>query len=312
MNRSVGCCSNTHAKNFEIILIVGFFFAISILIINFIFTLWWFKLSYPLFIIEIGMLALNAISFFLSIILRIWRNNGSVLNANFSSSISVSYFLLVLVIINLLSSIAEEVLFSFVSSYLSIFSKFLDIMKLLYIDSQKFFEKFDEMDDLENKMEKKEKILKKIMKKNFEEKLLVFLYDDEIRNNYVDNIDNIDNLKNKITILNILSWISINFNIFIQFLFLIFIPILISRIKLRSDYGYPIIETSIQSNQNRMLGQANNNVGMLANDINDNNYNNIIGQKKIRGSKKLKGEQVYNLKSDQIKIAKSKKKKIKH
>ena len=89
MNRSVGCCSNTHAKNFEIILIVGFFFAISILIINFIFTLWWFKLSYPLFIIEIGMLALNAISFFLSIILRIWRNNGSVLNANFSSSISV-------------------------------------------------------------------------------------------------------------------------------------------------------------------------------------------------------------------------------
>ena len=158
MNRSVGCCSNTHAKNFEIILIVGFFFAISILIINFIFTLWWFKLSYPLFIIEIGMLALNAISFFLSIILRIWRNNGSVLNANFSSSISVSYFLLVLVIINLLSSIAEEVLFSFVSSYLSIFSKFLDIMKLLYIAPQKFFEKFDEMDDLENKMEKKEKI----------------------------------------------------------------------------------------------------------------------------------------------------------
>ena len=311
MNRSVGCCSNTHAKNFEIILIVGFFFAISILIINFIFTLWWFKLSYPLFIIEIGMLALNAISFFLSIILRIWRNNGSVLNANFSSSISVSYFLLVLVIINILSSIAEEVLFSFVSSYLSIFSKFLDIMKLLYIAPQKFFEKFDEMDDLENKMEKKEKILKKIMKKNFEEKLLDFLYDDERRNNYVDNIDN---LKNKITILNILSWISINFNIFIQFLFLIFIPILISRIKLRSDFGYPIIETSIQSNQNRMLGQANNNVGILTNDINNtNNYNNnIIGQKKKRNSKKLKGEQVYSLKSDQIKIAKSKKKKIKH
>ncbi len=309
MNRSVGCCSNTHAKNFEIILIVGFFFAISILIINFIFTLWWFKLSYPLFIIEIGMLALNAISFFLSIILRIWRNNGSVLNANFSSSISVSYFLLVLVIINILSSIAEEVLFSFVSSYLSISSKFLDIMKLLYIAPQKFFEKFDEMDDLENKMEKKEKILKKIMKKNFKEKLLDFLYDDERRNNYVDNIDN---LKNKITILNILSWISINFNIFIQFLFLIFIPILISRIKLRSNFGYPIIESSIQSNQNRMLGQANNNVGILTNDLNNNINNNIIGQKKKRNSKKLKGEQVYSLKSEQIKIAKSKKKKIKH
>ena len=148
------------------------------------------------------------------------------------------------------------------------------------------------------------------MKINFEEKLLDFLYDDdERRNNYVDNIDN---LKNKITILNIVSWISINFNIFIQFLFLIFIPILISRIKLRSDYGYPIIETSIQSNQNRMLGQANNNVGILTNDINNNINNNIIGQKKKRNSKKLKGEQVYSLKSEQIKIAKSKKKKIKH
>ena len=305
MNRSVGCCSNTHAKNFEITLIVGFFFAISILIINFIFTLWWFKLSYPLFIIEIGMLALNAISFFLSIILRIWRNNGSVINTNFSSSISVSFFLLVLVIINLLSSIAEEVLFSFASSYLSVFYKILDI---LMGDSD---ENEGELEDLANEFEKKEKILKKIMKKNFDEKLFSFLDedDDDEDNNFEDRVDKV---KNKITILNIVSWISINFNIFIQFLFLIFIPILISRIKLRSDYGYPIIETSIQSNQNRMLGQANNNVGILTNDINNNINNNIIGQKKKRNSKKLKGEQVYNLKSDQIKIAKSKKKKIKH
>ena len=302
MNRSVGCCSNTHAKNFEIILIVGFFFAISILIINFIFTLWWFKLSYPLFIIEIGMLAFNALGFILSIILRIWRNNGSVINANFSSSISVSFFLLVLVIINLLSSIAEEVLFSFASSYLSVFYKILDI---LMGDSD---ENEGELEDLANEFEKKEKILKKIMKKNFDEKLFSFLDEDE-DNNFEDRVDKV---KNKITILNIVSWISINFNIFIQFLFLIFIPILISRIKLRSDYGYPIIETSIQSNQNRMLGQANNNVGILTNDINNNINNNIIGQKKKRNSKKLKGEQVYSLKSEQIKIAKSKKKKIKH
>ena len=148
------------------------------------------------------------------------------------------------------------------------------------------------------------------MKKNFDEKLFSFLDEDEDNNPE----DRVDKVKNKITILNILSWISINFNIFIQFLFLIFIPILISRIKLRSDFGYPIIETSIQSNQNRMLGQANNNVGILTNDINNtNNYNNnIIGQKKKRNSKKLKGEQAYSLKSEQIKIAKSKKKKIKH
>ena len=165
-----------------------------------------------------------------------------------------------------------------------------------------------ELEDLANEFEKKEKILKKIMKKNFDEKLFSFLDEDE-DNNFEDRVDKV---KNKITILNIVSWISINFNIFIQFLFLIFIPILISRIKLRSDYGYPIIETSIQSNQNRMLGQANNNVGILTNDINNNINNNIIGQKKKRNSKKLKGEQVYSLKSEQIKIAKSKKKKIKH
>ena len=307
MNRSVGCCSNTHAKNFEIILIVGFFFAISILIINLIFTLWCFKLSYPLFIIEIGMLAFNALGFILSIILRIWRNNGSVINANFSSSISVSFFLLVLVIISLLSSIAEEVLFSFVSSYLSIFYKILDI---LMGDSD---ENEGELEDLANEFEKKEKILKKIMKKNFDEKLFSFLDEDDDDEDEDNNFeDRVDKVKNKITILNILSWISINFNIFIQFLFLIFIPILISRIKLRSDFGYPIIETSIQSNQNRMLGQANNNVGILTNDINNINNNNIIGQKKKRNSKKLKGEQAYSLKSEQIKIAKSKKKKIKH
>ena len=161
INRSVGCCSNTHAKNFEIILIVGFFFAISILIINLIFTLWCFKLSYPLFIIEIGMLAFNALGFILSIILRIWRNNGSVINANFSSSISVSFFLLVLVIINLLSSIAEEVLFSFASSYLSIVYKILDIMMG---DSD---ENEGELEDLVNEYEKKKKNLEKNNEKKF-------------------------------------------------------------------------------------------------------------------------------------------------
>ena len=87
-------------------------------------SLWCFKYSYALFIIEIGLIALNFISIILSIILRVWRSDGSVHNKNFSSSNSVAIFNIVLVIINLLASIAEEVLFSFVISFLSLYLDF--------------------------------------------------------------------------------------------------------------------------------------------------------------------------------------------
>ena len=87
-------------------------------------SLWCFKYSYALFIIEIGLIALNFISIILSIILRVWRSDGSVHNKNFSSSNNVAIFNIVLVIINLLASIAEEVLFSFVISFLSLYLDF--------------------------------------------------------------------------------------------------------------------------------------------------------------------------------------------
>ena len=67
MNIRKGCCGNIHAKIFEIILIVAFIISIILLIINFAVTLWVFKLSYALLLIEIGLLILNAISLIFSI-----------------------------------------------------------------------------------------------------------------------------------------------------------------------------------------------------------------------------------------------------
>ena len=95
-----GCCPHSNAKIFEIILIIGFLLTIISLIINLALTIWFFKNSHSLLIIEIGLLGLNALSFILSIILRIWRSDGSVLNANFSSSNTVAVINLIFVIIN--------------------------------------------------------------------------------------------------------------------------------------------------------------------------------------------------------------------
>ena len=119
-----GCCPNANAKIFEIILIIGFLLTIILLIINLALTIWFFKNSHSLFIIEIGLLGLNALSFILSIILRIWRSDGSVLNSNLSSSNTVAVINLIVVIINLLLSIAEEVLFSFVFPYIDYMTNF--------------------------------------------------------------------------------------------------------------------------------------------------------------------------------------------
>ena len=103
-----GCCPNTHAKFYEISLIIGFSLSLALLIVNMILTLWCFKASYCLLSLEIVIIALNAINIILSIILRCWRSNGSVFKNNFSVSICVLYFILVLIIINLLSSLVEE------------------------------------------------------------------------------------------------------------------------------------------------------------------------------------------------------------
>ena len=127
ISNNPGCCPHSNAKIFDIILIIGFLLTIISLIINLALTIWFFKNSHSLLIIEIGLLGLNALSFILSIILRIWRSDGSVLNANFSSSNTVAFINLIFVIINLLLSIAEEVLFSFVFPYIDYMTNFYNL-----------------------------------------------------------------------------------------------------------------------------------------------------------------------------------------
>ena len=230
--KSQGCCPSIHAKIFEIILIIGFILSIILLIVNLIISLWCFKCSYPLFIIEIYLIALNVFSIIFSIklnsnlILRIWRSDGSVYHKNFSSSNEVAVSNIILVIINLLASIAEEVLFSFVISYLSLI---LDILN-------------NNGHENEN-LEKKEKIFLKIMNKNYQKMF-------EFGGNQPENI-----FKKKMKMLKILPWIAINFNIFIQFLMVIFIIIIIGRINLKSDFGFAQTENNNQSVQNRMLNK---------------------------------------------------------
>ena len=106
------------------------------------------------------------------------------------------------------------------------------------------FGSLEEISKNKEKLEKKLKIFEKIMNKNYEEKLFNFDKDDE--KNY--NIK-----KKKIKILKILPWIAINFNMFIQFLMLIFIIILKGRINLKSDFGFMQTENNNKSVQNKML-----------------------------------------------------------
>ena len=257
-NKNEGCCPSLHAKILEIILIIGFALAFISLTVNLIILLWCIKRSYPLLIIGIRLIALNAISFVLSIILRAWRSNGSVYNTKFLSSYCLAIINFVLVIINLLSSITEEVLFSYVISIFSLnYSDDEDnqdisaIMGMLdtYTENEivnffgSFFNNFEEKFKEAKNYYKKEKIFVDIMKKNYHEDLFEGLSHDEI-------------LK-KVKVLKILPWITINFNILIQVIMLIFIIILILKISAKFDSGSQHLDTN-QSVNNKMLGNSNN------------------------------------------------------
>ena len=295
------CYSKIHAKIFEIILIIGFLFSIILLIINLVISLWCFKHSYPLFIIEIGLLSLNGLSFILSIILRVWRSDGSVFNKNFSSSNKIAVFNLILVIINLLASITEEVLFSLVISYLSIWidEESIEIIQMyeLYEEyGERFFLFFyddisisiEEMIKKAEKIKKKKNIFDKIMKKNSMKKLFEIDDDKNFEENY---------LENKIKILKILPWIFISFNIFIQFLMFIFIIIILKRISSKSDFGFPQIDNN-QSAQKNIMGNLNS--GVLS--IDNNNYYNGYKIRK-KNLTKFKEDNANILDSELLKIA---------
>ena len=257
-NKNEGCCPSIHAKIFEIILIIGFTLSLILLIVKLIILVWCIKYSNSLLIIGIILMALSTISLVLSIILRVWRSNGSVFNTKFLSSICVASINFVLVIINILSSIYEEILFSFV---ISIF--------IFYFDDEDDEDRGDIMDILNafeygwteseienyfgNSMENFDEVFKKakkylialdIMKKTF-------------RQNIGEDFEDLDKILKKIKILKILPWITINFNILIQVIMLIFIIILILKISAKFDSGSQHLDTN-QSVNNKMLGNSNN------------------------------------------------------
>ena len=306
-NRNKGCCPSVHAKTFEIILIIGFILSIILLIVNLVLSLWCFKYSYALFIIEIGLIALNFISIILSIILRVWRRDGSVHNKNFSSSNNVAIFNIVLVIINLLASIAEEVLFSFVISFLSLYLDFRknkaaenearEALENDFSDPNNYdLEPYPEMmipdmpdidyDEMAidgvspinyEQFEKKGKIFEKIMNKNFEK----FEFDGGDKKG-------LNLLTKKIKMLKIMPWIAINFNIFIQFLMVIFIIILIGRINRKSDFGFAQIENNNQSDQNRMLNRRKSSSRRRSSGIKIANADSDATKLEIKKKKKKK------------------------
>ena len=240
-NQSQGCCPDTHAKCFEIILIIGFLLSLIALIVNLILNIWFFKLSIYFLILSIVSIAMGVISIILSIILRMWRSDDSVLKKNFSSSNCVSSVLIALVIINILSSIAEEVLYSFIYNYFHVRDEIKDCYTST-CDSAKIKDLKKNRDDLEN-------IYIKLLNK---------IKDDE-------DIDGFDD-ENKMKLLKLLPWIAFNFNILIQLLMEIFIIILKRRINLKNHFGFTRKDN--QSSKSEII-------------INDNYiYNKNISKKK--------------------------------
>ena len=247
---------NIHAKVLEIILIVGFLLCIISLITNFVFTLWCFKLSYILLIIEIWLLALNAFTFICSIILRKWRSDGSVIYKNFSSSLCISSFNIFLIITNILLSLIEDILFYFI---------------YFFFDFQlRKFEKNEDVSD-NNSIKSIEKIMKKFMNNN------------NYGVKFFENDKDINHSINKIKMIRILPWVAININILIQIMTIIILSLLIKRIKLQSNFGFQQIKNN-QSVRSGMLDNQNN----LAISNNESKMNQVNHDHK---KKSKKGEQ---------------------
>ena len=266
-----GCCPDTHAKCFELVLIVGFLLGIAALTVNLVLNLWFFKLSLFLLIFTIVPTALNLISFIISIILRNWRSDNSVFKKNFSSSSSAACFLLVILIINFLSTAAEIVFYYFVYNYLSLQEDNINCEKQSNCNP----------DELKKKLEAAEKIYYKIMNKCNE--------------NCDFGIDDLQKLQKKTDMVKLLPWAAFCLNLFIQFLMIIMDCIIMGRIKLKSHFGFPE-EGKNKSSKNKMIDD-------------DYEINEKKGVKK-KGKKKKKKNGADDLESD-ITIIKNKKTKKK-
>ena len=298
-----GCFDGIEAKIFEIILIVGFFLGVAALVVNLVLTLWCFKHSLYLFITEIGLAGLNVVNIILAVILRIWRSNGSVFKSNLSSSKIITIISLVILIINFLGSAGEDVLFYFLTSYFNLF-KDINFNELRRVqqepdpepegdpnDDYEFPEEIDYelilrfmlyvIDD--SKKEQKRKNFHKIMKKKLTEE-----------QEYSIIVKFIEKKK----LFSLLPWITINFNALIQILMGIVIFILMNRINIKSDFGFPQSKNDKSSN-NKML---DNPESMISGD------EEIDNKKHGKRNSKHKSEK-EDMNSDQIKIGKKKHKK---
>lgn len=261
-NQPEGCCPDTHAKCFEIILIVGFILSMAALIVNLVLNLWCFKLSLYILILSIVSIAMSAISLILSIILRYWRSDDSFLKKNSSSASGVSTFLLVLVIINILSSTADEVLYFFIYNYLRLEDeedKCWDEDNIDFVKCQNLGEKRQKAKDIYFK------ILNQLLKKGG------------------FGIDDDDELEKKEKLLKLLPWIAFNFDIFIQILMLIFIFILKGRINLKNHFGFPPKDNN-QSSKSEII-------------INDKTIDKKLSKKKKK-KKQANGIDFSNIESD--------------
>ena len=283
INNQICFCGKVHAKIFEIILIVGFTFGDIVLAINFVLNMWFFKQSYYILYIEIGLLALNFFSIIFSIILRVFRSNGSVLNDKYTCSHCISIIILFLVIINFLGSLGEDALFYFVFSYI------------------KFIEG-DHHDGISDSQQKILEIFGKIMNNPDEE---------EDRRNLSDDND-AEKEKRKMNILKILPWLSFSLNAFIQILALVFIILLIKRIKHKSDYGIAlgILTQNGQGSsiQNQMATNRNSGIGLADNNIYKGKKTKAKTNKKKSKQKKAakspRNNMISSPESDQVEINK--------
>ena len=269
-------CGSVHAKIFEILLIVGYILSFVGLVVNLVLTMYCFKYSYSIFSLEICLVALNVFCLIFAILLRVWRSNGSVNTTLNSASLTLSSVILVLAIIILLGSGAEDGLFYYTISYLT-----RDILKEGLSDQeltdrseifQKIFNKYKDMDD--------------------------------------DVWDKIQENKSKTQIIRLLPWISINFNALIQALSIFFIIIIRQRIKYKTDLeSSQVVQTQVaqELNPNRTNLQRNSGTNLALSNNNANIYEdiNLKKPKKRRKSKEIKENGVGN--SDNVDIVGKKK-----
>lgn len=269
-------CGSVHAKIFEILLIVGYILSFVGLVVNLVLTMYCFKYSYSIFSLEICLAALNIFCLIFAILLRVWRSNGSVNTTLNSASLTLSSLILALAIIILLGSGAEDGLFYYTISYLT-----LD-----------FYKKNPSTQESKDR----EEIFLKIFNK----------YGDMGK----DVWDKIRNHKSKTQIIRLLPWISINFNALIQALSIFFIIIIRQRIKYKTDLeSSQVVQTQVaqELNPNRTNLQRNSGTNLALSNNNANIYEdiNLKKPKKRRKSKEIKENGVDN--SDNVDIVGKKK-----